>query len=152
MHSTSSNSICSLVCSHSLSHMNWVSNAGQAAYPQGLVLLRNESLGMWPWEEAAWCRTLMMEGSWTGRKKGNDLGLRLQCQQSCLDRAPVIHLLKNETMLGIWSVKPTLQPHGVQEQGSRSHQPQKVAAEGSAATSLQAPHPVGRGGWGCSVS
>ena len=44
----------------------------------------------------------MMEGSWTGRKKGNDLGLRLQCQQSCLGRAPVIHLLKNETMLGIW--------------------------------------------------
>ena len=83
------------------------------------------------------------------RKKGNDLGLRLQYRQSCLDRAPVIHLLKNEMMLGIrcdWSVKPTLQPHGVQEQCSRSHQPQKVAAEGSAATSLQAPHPVGRGG------
>ena len=83
------------------------------------------------------------------RKKGNDLGLRLQRQQSHLAQAPVIHLLKNETMLGIWcdwSVKPTLQPHGVQEQCSRSHQPQKVAAEGSAATSLQAPHPVGRGG------
>ena len=65
------------------------------------------------------------------RKKGNDLGLRLQRQQSHLAQAPVIHLLKNETMLGIWcdwSVKPTLQPHGVQEQCSLSHQPQKVAA------------------------
>ena len=36
------------------------------------------------------------------RKKGNDLGLRLQCQQSHLAHAPVIHLLKNEMMLGIW--------------------------------------------------
>lgn len=83
------------------------------------------------------------------RKKGHGLGLRLQCQQSHLAHAPVIHLLKNETMLGIscdWSVMPTVQPHGVQEQCSWCHQPQKVAAEGSAATSLQAPHPVGRGG------
>lgn len=82
------------------------------------------------------------------RKNENDLGLRLQCQQSHLAQAPVIHLLKDETMLGIWcnwSVMPTLQPHGVQEQCSQCHQPQKVAAEGSVATSLQAPHPVGRG-------
>ena len=82
------------------------------------------------------------------RKKGHGLGLKLQCQQSHLAQAPAIHLLKNETMLGIWcnwSVKPTLQPHGVQEQCSQCHQPPKVAAEGSVATSLQVPHPVGRG-------
>ena len=36
------------------------------------------------------------------RKKGHGLGLRLQCQQSHLAHAPVIHLLKNEMMLGIW--------------------------------------------------
>ena len=62
------------------------------------------------------------------RKKENDLGLRLLCQQSRLAQAPVIHLLKNETMLGIWcdwSVMPTLQPHGVQEQCSRCHQTQR---------------------------
>ena len=62
------------------------------------------------------------------RKKGHGLGLRLQCQQSRLAHAPVIHLLKNEMMLGIWcdwSVMPSLQPHGVQEQCSRCHQTQK---------------------------
>ena len=62
------------------------------------------------------------------RKKGHGLGLKLQCQQSHLAQAPAIHLLKNETMLGIWcnwSVKPTLQPHGVQEQCCQCHQTQR---------------------------
>ena len=76
------------------------------------------------------------------RKKGHGLGLRLQCQQSHLAHAPVIHLLKNEMMLGSGVIGLSWCPGAML---SAPPDP-KVAAEGSAATSLQAPHAVGRGG------
>lgn len=66
--------------------------------------------------------------------------------------APVIHLLENERGQEIWcdcSVMPALQPEVILEQCSRCHQLQPAAAAvGSAATSLQTPHPVGRGAEG----